>query len=358
MSDPTCGTPLFNVGCFASNFGSFIKNFTTGVLYGITSNGNTFNLMPTTMNVISAGVFVETHVIQDVSGRIDTLVNKMYQPPIQNAPTFIEEHNILLFVSAAERDNAIKMYGSGEKLVKAYAVGMVSTLNASFKAITCLNSDREFFTLSNGGILKVPSADQAYCEECLRKYHIDKDVLDVEDIFIINTVMKNVDGDGRREHNSSTSIKRIKRSDLIHGQPIIFEQDGLFIFDGRDQAEKFVRKHGNAANYMVNQALAATHQIHDEELADVNEQAQKDKRGMVETFGLMGATSVASILTENVIKAYNSEDEEAIKRSFKLLIVGVIGIGTVIGLYQLYRHFDRKESERKRQEARELLYEE
>ena len=348
--------PFMNLGSCASNFGSFIKNFTSGVLYGVTSNGSMFNLMPTTYSPVGAGVYVETHVIQDPSGRFDTLANKTYKAPIQNNPVYIEEHNLLLFYSAEERTKMIDMYGgSGAKLVQAYAAGMISLLNASFKAITCLNSDREFYMISSSGIVRVPSVSEEYRIELLRKYKLDPAILDINDVFLINTVVKNSGIDGHRGENvMSTSIKEINRDDLIKDQPIIFENDGLILFDGKKQAEAFVSKHGTAANYMINQALEATHQIHDDELADMNEQAAKDKRGMFETFGLMGGTSILSILTENVIKSYNEGDDsgETTKKAFKILAIGVIGLATIGGMYTLYRHISDKREKAKKEKER------
>ena len=352
-----CSSPFINLGSYATNFASFIKNFTSTALYGIASNGNTFTLLPATYyGAVSNGIYVESHVIQDPSGRIDTLCNKSYRAPIQNSPVYIEEHNCLLFISAEDRDKCIALYGSGAKIVKAYMSGTVSTLNASFKAITCLNTNRDFYTIGNNGIMKVPSLNEETCEEYLRKYHIEKACLEVEDVFLINIVLKGVNAEGAIETSNSSYIKRVVRSEMKDGQPIIFEADGMFVFDGRKNAEAFVKKHGTAGNYMLNKALEATHQIHDDELADMNEQAAKDKRGMIETFGMMGATSVASILTENMVKSYNSEDENAVKNAFKLLLIGLTGLASVFGLYKAYRHFSDKSEQEKRNKIRMDLY--
>ena len=351
--------PFMNLASYASNFGSFIKNFTPVVLYGVTSNGSMFNLMPTTYSA-GAGVYVETHVIQDPSGRFDTLANKSYKAPIQNNPVYIEEHNLLLFYSAEERTKMIDMYGgSGAKLVQAYAAGMISLLNASFRAITCLNPDREFYMISSSGIVRVPSVSDDYRTEILRKYKLDSAILDVNDVFLINNVVKCGGTEGRHGENiMSTSIKQINRDEIIKDQPIIFENDGLVIFDGKKQAEAFISKYGTPANYMISQALEATHQIHDDELADMNEQAAKDKRGMFETFGLMGGTSVVSILTENVIKSYNEGDDsgEATKKAFKILAIGVVGLATVAGMYKLYRHISDKNEKAKKDKERLARY--
>ena len=204
--------------------------------------------------------------------------------------------------------------------------------------------------------MKVPSLNEETCEEYLRKYHIDKAALEIEDVFLINIVIKGVNADGILETSNSSYVKRIVRSEMKKGQPIIFEADGMFVFDGRKNAELFVKKHGTAGNYMLNKALEATHQIHDDELADMNEQAAKDKRGMIETFGLMGATSITSVLTENVVRSYNSDDENAVKNAFKLFLIGLTGIGSIIGLYKTYKHFSDKADKERREKIRMDLY--
>ena len=63
---------------------------------------------------------------------------------------------------------------------------------------------------------------------------------------------------------------------------------------------------------------------------------------MVETFGLMGITSVISILTENVIKSYNNGDDELIKKSLKILGIGTLGCGAVLGIYKGVRYLSEK----------------
>ena len=99
---------------------------------------------------------------------------------------------------------------------------------------------------------------------------------------------------------------------------------------------------------MIRHALDATHDIHKEEIEDLNEQIAKDKRGMVETFSLMGATSIASILTENLIRSYNEDSSgEATKKAVKAFAVGIGAIGSVFGLYKLFRYIQKKEKESK-----------
>lgn len=330
----------FNLNYFAGNFASYIKNFSDKIFYGITSNGSMFTLLPEyhSMNTSSisssAGIYVETKVISDQT-RIDTLASKMYELPLPNYPLYIEEHNIVLFSSAEERAKTAEMYDNGQKLVKSYAAGMVNLINASYKAITCLNVDKQFYTLSNSGIVKIPTADKKYVLEVLRKNHLAVEILDTCLVFILNTVIKNTKTDGgQREAIVNTEIKIIEKRKVIKGEPIVTESEGIVIFDGRQNAEDFINAYGTVSNYMIKKAISVTKKMHQSEIEDLNEQVKKDKRGMVETFGLMGITSIVSILTENVIKSYNSGDDELIKKSLKILGIGAIGCGTVVGIYK------------------------
>lgn len=337
----------FNLNYFAGNYASFIKNFTDKTYYGITSNGSMFTLLPEYQmygtNISgNGGIYVETKVVSD-GNRIDNLASKMYEPPLPKYPLYIEEHNVVIFASAEERSKTAEMYDNGQKLVKSYAAGMVNLINASYKAITCLNSDRQFYTLSNSGIVKIPTADDKYITEVLRKNHLAMEILDTSLVFILNTVIKNTKTDGgQREAIVNTEIKIIEKRKIIKGEPIVTESEGIIIFDGRQNAEDFINKYGTISNYMIKKALSVTNKIHQEEIADLNEQVKKDKRGMVETFGLMGITSVISILTENVIKSYNSGDDELIKKSFKILGVGALGCGAVFGIYKGVRYISDK----------------
>ncbi len=347
--------PFINLGNYAMNFMSSIKNYSQDILYGLTSNGSPFNLLPSTIPGYNfGGICAESYVIQDPTGKIDTLANKTYKLPVPNAPVYIEEHNVLLFSSAEERAKTIEAYGgNGANLVKSYAANMVSLLNASFKAITCLNVDKDFYMMTPNGIAKIPTITEEYRDECLRKYKLDPAILEIKDVFLINTVIKNTSKEHRNNENIvNTTVKQVEKDKLIKDEPLIFENDGLVIFDGEKQAQAFVAKHGTVANYMVHRALEATHRIHDEEISDINEQVSKDKRGMFETFGLMGGTSIVSILTENVIRSYNSGEnsEEAVKKAFKILGIGLLGIISVGGLYKLYRYLsDKRKKEAKQQ---------
>ena len=340
----------FNLNYFAGNYASYIKNFTDKIYYGITSNGSMFTLLPeyqmfgcsSSVNGNRGGIYVETKVVSD-QNRIDNLASKMYEPPLPKYPLYIEEHNVVIFESAEERSKTAEMYDNGQKLVKSYAAGMVNLINASYKAITCLNGDSQFYTLSNSGIVKIPTADGKYVNEVLRKNRLAPEILDTCLVFILNTVIKNtkVDG-GQREAIVNTEIKIIEKRKIIKGEPIVTESEGIVIFDGRQNAEDFVSKYGTISNYMIKKALAVTNKIHQEEIADLNEQVKKDKRGMVETFGLMGITSVISILTENVIKSYNNGDDELIKKSFKILGIGTLGCGAILGIYKGVRYLSEK----------------
>lgn len=325
-----------------------MKNFSSETCYGITNNGSLFTLLPEACSYVGVpqsgltnGIYVDAKVIVDPSPMtpIQTVSNKMYNPPLPNYPLYIEEHNCILFATADERQKAIDMYQDAEKLVKCYATGMVNIINACYKAITCLNVDKSFYTLSSNGITEIPTPPKEYVKEMCRQYKITPEQLETNDVFVINTIVKSNGGPlNKRETVVSTTVKCIEKAKMLKGQPVLFETDGMLVFDGRNQVESFINKYGTVGNYLIQRALEATKSIHESEIADINEQVSKDKRGMLETFSLMSVTSIASILTENVIKSYNDDDTgEATKKAFKILGLGAIAIGTGIGLYKLFR---------------------
>ena len=178
-------------------------------------------------------------------------------------------------------------------------------------------------------------------EDCIKKYGVQKEKLDVNFAFLVQTVIRDTNYQGIGSNPGtivSTDIKYVQKNEVLAGEPIVVENSGLVIFVGKENADNFVTSYGTIGNYMIRHALDATHDIHKEEIEDLNEQIAKDKRGMVETFSLMGATSVASILTENLIRSYNEDDGGiATKKAVKAFIVGLGAIGSVFGLYKLFR---------------------
>ena len=68
---------------------------------------------------------------------------------------------------------------------------------------------------------------------------------------------------------------------------------------------------------------------------------------MVETWGIMGGSASLSILTENLIKSSMENDKEASKRAGKTFIIGVGALLSVVGIYKLYRWWEKKREERK-----------
>ena len=335
------------------NYTSYIKNFSHNVYYGINVSGTKFNLYPESgLNPMmvapgDGGTIVVGAFAADMMN-IRNITNKSYRAPSEGYPLYVEEHNVVLFASEESREKAIEAYGSAEKLIKAYASGLVALINASYTSVTCLNADSDFYVLNNGVIARLPVPDDKYVEDCIKKYGVQKEKLEVNYGFLVQTVIqdKRVDNGLHPGTIVSTDIKYVQKTEIVGGEPIIIENSGLVIFVGKENADCFVNTYGTIGNYMIRHALDATHDIHKEEIEDVNEQIAKDKRGMVETFSLMGATSIASILTENLIRSYNEDSSgEATKKAVKAFAVGLGAIGSVFGLYKLFRYIQKKEKE-------------
>lgn len=333
----------------AGNFASYMKNYTPNTYYGILVNGCQFITYPeSNMMGMSAGVNgsiggiqVSVHDVEMLD--IKTLQQKWYKAPIKGYPAYIEELNCVLFASEEEREDRIKAYGgSASKLVKAYASGLASLINASFTAITVLNTDKQFYVLNNGSITRLPAANDEQRLETLKKYALEEDLLNVKDVFIINTVIRNTrasEGESN-EVTVSSDIKIIPKNEVIFGEPIISDCSGIVVFEGRDSAEEFVNKYGTLTKYLVSKALSATHEQYETDLADVNDQASKDKNAMMTTFMVMGGTTLVSSLSDNLIKSVNDaeDDKTAITKALKVMGIGLGAVLVGVGLYKTAKY--------------------
>lgn len=343
----------------AGNFASYMKNFTCETYYGILVNGTKFSLCPES-NMVGmgtgtngcniSGIQVSVHDVEMMD--IKTLQHQWYKAPIKGYPCYIPEMNCVLFSTEEERENRIKAYSnSASKLVKAYASGMVALINASFTAITVLNTDNQFYMLNNGSITRLPAANDEQRFETLRKYGLEESLLEVKDVFIINTVVRNTrisEGESN-DVTVNSDIKIVDKHDVIKGEPIISDNSGMVVFEGRDSAEEFISKYGTITKFLVMKALNATHDQYENDLADVNDQASKDKNAMMTTFMVMGGTTLVSSLSENLIKTVNEseDDKTAITKALKVMGIGLGAILVGVGLYKTAKYLKMFEDKNK-----------
>jgi hypothetical protein len=322
-----------------------LKNFTMLPYFGATVNDNMFTLQPESVG--DAGyIYVVTHCRQDASfTMMPTQVDaKMYSPPGAGRPLYIEEFNLVLFATAEERAKAIERYGNCPKLIRGFASGAIPLINGNYVVTTCLNTDKTYFTLTgDNGIVELPKEKQETVAELMRKYELNRETFDTFDVFITNQIVRNGTG-SNKDVTISSQIKKIERSRIKIGEPIIFNNSGFVVFDSKDSAEAFIKNYGTLGNYLIDKALETTHEIHNQEIEELNAKAKSDKRGIIETFGIMGGTSIASILAENLIKSSMEGEgsEETFKKAVKIAAIGAIGIGAVFGGYKLYRHYENK----------------
>lgn len=340
----------------SGNYATYMKNYVGSTpFYGINVNGALFTLYPE-YNAVAGGAIggiqVNCYDIENMS--INSLQQKWYKAPVPGYPAYIEETNCVLFANEAERDARIKAYGnSAIKLVKAHASGMAAIINASYTAVTVLNADEQFYCLNNGSITRLPPASDDQKDETIKKYNLDPQILDVNYVFVLNTVIRNTrasEGD-HNEVTVSSDIKIINKRNAIKGEPLIQDNSGLVIFNGRDSADEFISKYGTLTKYLVSKAITATKDQYEADLADINEQASEDKNAMMNVFLALGGTSISSILAENLIKSFNESDDDgtAVKKALKCFAIGLGAIATGIGLFKVAKQlkvFDKKKAER------------
>ena len=337
----------------SGNFATYMKNYTTNPFYGVTVNGTLFVLHPES-NMLGMGSVMPNSSCGGIqimcfdveNGIINTLQNKWYKAPVSKYPAYIEEMNCVLFNSFQEREERIKSFGgSVSKMMKAYASGMAAIINASYTAITALNVDEHYYTMSNGQIVRLPSASDDQRDEYLKKYNIDPATLDVSHVFIVNNVIRNLrvnEGD-TDEVTVSSDIKIINKNQVVKGEPLIQDTSGLVVFNNKENADLFIEKFGTITKYLVSKAVAATKDQYELDLEDMNDQASKDKQALVNTFMLMGGTALVSTGLESCIKAAQESDNNPTIVKKTLMVCGIVG-GTVvvgIGMYKMIKNLKK-----------------
>lgn len=331
----------------SGNYAGYIKNFTITPFYGVNREA-IFTLYPEQVSPFGSSCdpahwLVEIEVSHfDVEPQMTfmgmmsgprKIGNKMYKKPLKGRPLYIPEMNVVLFESEDERRKMLESVDDdAAKLISNYASGLSSVINGSHTSVVALNSDKSFFMLKTTGIEHLPSAHPDEAKVNLKKFNLEPEILEAYYVFLITTTIK--DNENSRTV-LDTDIKRIPKSSVIKGEPLIVDATGIVIFEGRDSAEDFLKTYRTVTDYISRKSLEVTAARHQEDLEDMNEQAKKDKKGMLDTFMIMGGTSIASILTENVIKVLNSPESGKNKAKQAMMIFG-IGVGAVMSIIGIY----------------------
>ena len=359
---------MFDLNSPIASFATFLKNYTDQIFYGITCTGKFFILPPenSVYSPIQNGSIcnntTDGNGVQSYSGIYVLTTGKntaqlalpnpmdgnWYRTPVDNEPTYIENLNCILFASERERYDTYEKYGDVSKLIKAYASGIIPLMNSSYIAITSLNRDKQFWMVHDRTIDPLPVETDLTVKDLEKRYGIYPEILETHYVFIINTILRSSGkSKNAKETKCCTEIKKVEKSSIISGEPIIFANTGVVLFESQESGIKFLERYGVLNQYLVATALNATHKIHAQEIEELNQRVAKDKRGMVETWGIMGGSASLSILTENLIKSSVENDKEASKRAGKTFIIGVGALLSVVGIYKLYRWWEKKREERK-----------
>ena len=329
---------------YSGNYAAYIKNFTQTPFYGVNVAGYTFTLNPEVaaltgmVSHLICGIEVSHYDVEPNSfgcQQTRCLGNHHYKAPCKGYPLYIPEMNIVLFESDAERTEQLNLAeNNASKLINNYASGLASVVNGSHTSITVLNksSDKRFYMLKTAGIEYLPNASEEDAAATLKKFNYDPEILEAYYVFVITTTIKNTSSS---TVTLDTDIKKIAKSKVSKDEPLIMDSTGIVIFDSREGAEDFQKIHGSLVSYLSKKSLEVTAIQHSADLDDVNEQAKKDKKAMLDTFMIMGGTSIASILTENVIKVINSPDSGQSKAK-QVLMIGGIGAGAIISIIGIY----------------------
>lgn len=345
---------------YSGNYSGYIKNWTKTPFYGVNALGSLFILNPE--YAVTSGLYNIDHLIcgievthYDVENNFSGMLmprplgGKSYKAPCKGYPLYIPEMNVVLFENESERATQLDLVDKDAiKLVRNYSSGLSSVINGSHTSVLALNNDKQFYMLKTAGIEYLPSIDPDEAKGTLKKFNLEPEILEAYYVFLISTTIKN-----NRNSNTTldTDIKKIPKGNVIKGEPLIMDSTGIVIFEGRESAEDFQKKYRTVTDYISKKCLEVTAVQHAADLEDMNEQAKKDKKGMLDTFMIMGGTSIASILTENVIKVLNSPDSGKSKAKQAMMIFG-IGIGAVmsiIGIYNMSSKLKKVMNEKKKE---------
>lgn len=341
-----------------------LKNFTDFTYYGVSIHNKLFTLVPDECNNDSMHGFIYTEMVYNAFGSMSFQGQseydcKMYMAPFINNPIYISELGILIFCNEEERKKAIETHGTGELLVESYASRMLPLMNGAYKVTVALTK-KPYYTVVNKEIHELPQATDDYIQECMIKHGISKESLEGTDMFIIETVLRHtLKG---KPNVIAHEIKTIKRDKINERDPIIFTNSGIIIFTNRRACETFIEKYnGELEKYLIDKAFEKVEDSHQKELEEYVSQTKEDKRNIVETFMIMGGTSLASLIVENIIKVIvdkskekkeTKEDSKEVSKMFtdivpnkNIIIAGTVGIAvtaTVIGGVILYKKYKNR----------------
>jgi hypothetical protein len=350
---------MFDINYPDSNVSTYLKNFSTAILYGVNIQNELFKVLPENNIMLSNVVYVFSKERSSPNEMVPRIfAQRHYQLPMEGLPLYLEELGCILFISDAERSEALKQFESGRRMVQSYASGLTPLINGTYIAITCL-SNRMYYQVSGNTIEELPNTAQdiEFVNKAIRDYDIPRGKMQTNDVFIINTIIKK-GKDRTKDINVKTEVKYIERSSLIPGQPILFSNNGYVLFDKYEDAEYFLRNYGNVGNYMIQRGLYATRERQKVQIEELNKKASNDKKGIIQMFVLMGGTSICSIFAENLIKSIKEGEsgEETARKLLKIIGIGILGVGTVMGIYMGYQKFiewkDKKNKEEKIKQIR------
>lgn len=309
---------MFNfINIFTTNMTVELKNYTDEVYYGVTSNNILFYVTPDENDngSIKNFIYINSFNKTDKNVSFMSMPNynfSTYSPPYINYPVYISELNCVLFVSEEERNNTIDRYGSGKKLVETYASKLIPLMNGSYKVTVSL-SQKPYYTIINKEIHQLPIASKEYIQEAMINHNLTKEMLETSDIFIIETILRNALTNKANVVNHE--LKIIRKDKINDREPIIFGNSGLILFSNIRACEIFIENYnGDLDDYIIQKALNTVEKDHNKEIEDIIIQTKRDKKSIVETFMIMGGTSLGSLLVENIIKLiiekYNKKDNK------------------------------------------------
>jgi hypothetical protein len=336
-----------------SNVSTHIKNFCPVILYGINSGNELFQVIPEDELIMTGTIYVMSQ--ERVPNQLipNIFCKRYYRCPTDNLPLYIEEMGCVLFINDKERMDAITKYGTGRKLVQAYAAGIIPLVNASYIAITCL-SQKTYYQVQGEAIEEIPGETEEYINRMMLEYGISREKMETHDVFIINThIRKGIDNKLAKDMITKTKVEYVEKATIKPGNPIIFSYNGLVIFNEYKDAQNFLQQYGNIENYMITLSLAVTRHKQEKQIEELNKRASSDKRNMIQVFSLMGGTSVCSIFAETLIKCAKegTDGSETLKRLLKILGIGVLGVGGILGIYILFKKYTQYKEENKKKRA-------
>ena len=266
------------------------------------------------------------------------LMHKTHLPPQPDQPLLIPELNMVVFYSENEMNKKLELYGSNEELVDYYIRSITGIQNGVYRSI-CRSEGEPLYYVSNTTVCEIPVIDPASFDEYIKRFALNKDRLEKENVIFHRFVLDNRDGKPSTIHVDYEYIDR----DVSHPRDPIISDNGSLIFLDRISAEEFVDQYGgDQSEYFIDIALEEGREFYEDRMNEMKERSKFRHLKLLEIVSYMGLSSIltsgSQLIVEKLSEAAENKTNERKQRknqnAFKAAFDLVQGVSSGVSAFK------------------------